>query len=66
MGNRKRHECRITSTILEQDLRELYNLAKFGLGQAEQLCTLSVDTRGCLYATVQIPSASRGFLNTFG
>ena len=42
-----------------------------GLGQAEQLCMLSVDMYICLYTTVQIPGAwlpvlSRGFIDTFG
>ena len=29
-----------------------------GLGEAEQLCTLSVDMCSCLYATVQLAGAS--------
>ena len=45
-----------TSTILKQELQELY---KMGLGQAEQLCTLSVDNHSRLYSTV-------GFVDTFG
>ena len=37
---------------------EVVKLSKMGLGQAEQLRTLSVDMYSCLYSTVQLPGAS--------
>ena len=33
-------------------------LSKIGFGQAEKLCTLSVDIHNCLYSTIQLPGAS--------
>ena len=34
-------------------------LNQIDLGQAEQLCTLSVPTYSCMYSTVQHPGAGR-------
>ena len=49
---------------------EVVKLSKIGMGQAEQLCTLSLNMYSCLYSTVQLPGAmpdlSRGFIDTFG